>query len=114
MPRTTLTPVSIAGGSSVGVGFQEFPWAAADAVNGNQFAGTGKEILMIRNVNADSPLVSRKITLLKTNGKIEYTLGGGEYATTGQIPTSGYRQVDTYVYVDGEHANIELAVLVMP
>ena len=115
MARTTLTPTSIAGGSSVGLGFVEFLWTAADAVNFNQFASVaGKEILLARNTNADSPAVSRKVTVHKTNGKIEYTLAGGAYVTVGQIPTSGFKQADTYVYVDGDHAELEFAVLVLP
>jgi len=114
MARTTLTPTSIAGGSSVGVGFQEFTWTDADVANGNQFVSTGKEILLARNTNADSPLVDRKVTMHKTNGQIEHTLGGGEYLTSGQIPTTGWQQGDTYCYINGDHADIEFAVLVMP
>jgi hypothetical protein len=114
MPRTTVTPTSISGGSSVGVGFVEFTWTAADASNGNQFVSTGKEFLIARNVNADSPLLDRIVTVLKTNGQIEYTLSGGEYLVAGQIPTSGYRQADNYIYLDGSHADIEFAVLVLP
>ncbi len=110
MARTTLTPTSIAGGSSVGVGFVEFLWTAADAVNFNQFASTGKELLLAWNSGASD----RKVTIQKTNGKVEYTLAAGEYLTAGQIPTSGYRQADTYVYVDGDHAEVEFAVLVLP
>ncbi len=114
MPRTTLSPTSIAGGSSVGVGFVEFAWADCDPVNGNQFASTGKELLLARNTNADSPAVSRKVTVQKTNGRIEYTLSADGNATAGQIPTSGHKQADNYVYVDGSHADIEFAVLVLP
>ncbi len=114
MARTTLTPTTIPGGSSSGVGFKEFTWTAADPTNGNQFVSTGKEILLARNVNADSPLVDRKVTVLKVNGQIEHTAAGGVFLTTGQIPATGWKQVDTYVYIDGAHADIEFAVLVMP
>lgn len=113
MARTTLTPTTLPG-ASYGVGFQEFTWTAGDASNNNSFASTGKEILMIRNVNADSPLVSRKVTLHKVQGKIEYTLGGGEFMCTGQIPTAGWKQSDNAIWVDPEHADIQFAVLVLP
>jgi hypothetical protein len=92
----------------------EFTWTDADPTNGNQFASTGKEFLLARNTNSDSPLLDRKVTIQKTNGKIEYVLGGGEYLAAGQIPTSGYKQADNYVYIAGAHADIEFAVLVMP
>jgi hypothetical protein len=113
MPRTTLSPTNLPGGST-GVGAQDFTWTAADASNGNQFASTGKEILLVRNVNAASPPVSRKVTLFHVKGKIEYTLGAGEFSSFGQIQTSGWKQTDNYVYVTGEHADIQLAVLVLP
>lgn len=114
MPRTTITPTSISGGSSVGVGFVEFTFGDCDPTNGNQFVSTGKELLIARSTNADSPSTDRKVTIQKTNGKIEYTLAAGEYLTAGQVPTSGYRQADNYVYIDGSHADIEFAVLVLP
>ena len=113
MARTTIAPVTMPGGS-YGVGFNEFTWQAADVANGNQFLSTGKEILLMRNVNADSPAVARKITLYKTSGTIEYTLGAGEYAASGVIPVTGWKQTDTYVYVNGAHADIEFAVVKEP
>ena len=78
MARTTLSKTTLPGGSSSGVGFQEFTWTAADISNFNAFASTGKEVLMIRNVNAASPLVSYTVTLHKVAGRIEVTLAGGE------------------------------------
>lgn len=115
MPRTTLSKTTLPGGSSSGVGFNEFPWTAADAGNFNAFASTGKEMLMIRNVNADSPVVSYTVTLHKVAGRIEITLGSGEYACTGQIPMAGWKQTsDSNVWVDAPNAEIEFAVLVLP
>jgi len=73
--------------------------------------------LLVRNVNADSPLVSRLVTLynLKANTTIEKTLGGGEHWTCGQLPTAGWKQAsDNLIYIDGAHADIEFVVLVLP
>jgi hypothetical protein len=114
MPRTTITPVNLSGGTAAGVGFQVFTWTAGDASNNNQFVSTGKEILFCRNVNADSPTISRILTLQKVNGKIEITIAAGEYWCSGQIPTSGFQQTDNNVYADPAHADLELAVLVLP
>lgn len=115
MARTTLAKINLPGGSSVGVGFQEFTWTAADAVNYNAFSSTGKEILVVRNTNADSPLVSYTITLHKTNGKIQITIPGGDYYCTGQIPTAGWKQTsDSNVWVDAPNAQIEFAALMLP
>ena len=113
MARTTIAPATMPGGS-YGVGFNEFEWTAADVGNGNQFLSTGKEILLVRNVNADSPPVSRIVTLHKTSGSVEKTVAAGEYWASGVIPTTGWKQTDTYVYVNGAHANLEFAVIKEP
>jgi hypothetical protein len=113
MAKTTISPTTLPG-SSYGVGFQDFVFTPADVVNGNQFLSTGKELLLMHNVNADSPPLSHKVTLFKTQGKMEYNLAGGAYDCCGQIPTAGWKQTDTYVYVTADSAEIELAVLVLP
>ncbi len=106
--RTVISKTTIPGGS-VGVGFQEFVWAAADTTNFNRFASTGKEILLARNTDV-SP---HKVTRYKPAGKIEYTLGADDYLTTGQIPSSGWNQ-SGYVNVDADSDTIEFAVLMLP
>ncbi len=114
MARTSISKTTLPGGTSVGVGFQEFTWTAADPVNYNSFASTGKEILCIRNLNADSPLVSHTVTLHKTNGKIQISIPGGDYYCTGQIPSTGWEQSGDVIWIDADDTDIEYAVLVLP
>ena len=115
MARTTISKNNLPGGTSVGVGLAEFVWTAADTGNYNAFSSTGKEVLLIRNVNADSPSVSRTVTLHKTNGKIEITIPAGDYYCTGQIPSTGWKQTsDSNVWVDAASAEIEYSVLLLP
>src|SRR5574340_1738294 len=99
MARTSLTPTLVPGGSD-GVAFQQFTFVACDPVNGNQFACSGKDIVVARNVNASSPAVSRKLTLYKTNGQIQYYIPAGGYVYSGVIPTTGFSQSGTVVWVD--------------
>lgn len=114
MPRTTITPATLAGGSTSQPAFKQFSFTAGDAANGNQFAGTGKEIPLFYNANASSPTVSRKVTLQHPKGgQIEKTMAAGEYWTPGQLPTA-WRQNDNYIYFDPEHADVKCAVLVLP
>ncbi len=115
MARTTISKNNLAGGSSVGVGFAEHTWTAADASNYNAFASTGKEILLVRNTNADSPVSSHMVTLHKTNGKVQLSIASGEYWCSGQIPQTGWKQSsDSNVWVDADSAEVEFSVLVMP
>lgn len=111
MARTIIAPATVGGGTS-GPTFTAFTFTAADTVNKNRFASsTGREELVIRNANADSPGVSRKVTLYRsTYGVVEYTLAAGEYVSTGLCPTT-WRQssTDAYIWMDGE-TDIEFAV----
>jgi predicted dehydrogenase len=114
MARTVLTPIPIAGGSSVGVKFTEVTFTAGDNSNGNKLASTGKEELLAYNSGA----YTRKLTVYGTAGSIEKDMAAGEYWTSGIIPASGWKQTtgdDTdYIQIDVESADILLAGLKHP
>ena len=120
MPRTTLTPVNIAGGSSAQLAFTQFSLTTGDAVNLNQFASTGKEMLVVYNSGAVSPGVSRKVTIRHPKGgSIEKTVAQGQYWISGQFPTAWRQSGDNMIYVDPEAnsnntTDLQFAVLVLP
>jgi len=116
LARTDLTK-TIAPGHYASQG-QSITFEAGDAVNGNQFTATGKELVIAHNTDGATAYA---ITIHSTpdpynrTGDIEgYNIPAGGYAVLGPFPRIGWMQSDGKVYIDVENAAIELAVIVLP
>ncbi len=115
MPRTSLTKTPLAGsypGNSVTPTF-----APADAMNGNQFIATGKELLLVKNVGA----TTRSITLNSASdtfgreADITETIAAGVLKAFGPFQLNGWAQASTYAFeLDATHADVQIAVVVLP
>jgi len=119
MPRTTLTPQNPPGAypGTIAANAADMTFAAADVANKNQFAATGKELLVVRNdnVGAQTVTINSVVDTFKRTGDITaYSLGASEYAFFGPFPVGGWRQTDGNLYLEGSHADIKFAVIRLP
>lgn len=121
MARVTLTPQSLLGpfpSLPVSANALDITFAAADATNKEQFALTGREILVAQNTGAGARTIT--ITSVADNkgrtGDIStYSIGAGETAVFSFFgDVTGWLQSDGMVYIEAEHAEVEWAVLRLP
>lgn len=112
MPRTTLTATNAPGayaGASTAVTF-----TAADLVNLNQFAPTGRELLIIRNTAGVSGTWTAT-SIEDSFGRVEHitaeTLTAGQVRVYGPTALEGWKQVDGFFYLQGSAVTIEFAVI---
>ena len=119
MPRDVITvnenakrypPLPVAANSL------DFAFTAGDAVNGLQYQATGREVVLVRNINAGS----QTFTLLSVadefgrKGDITtYSLAAGEFAVLIP-PLKGFQQADGSVWIDVSHDDVHVAVLRLP
>jgi len=90
---------------------------AADAVNGNSFPCTGKEILIARNSTGGALTftVTSVVDGLNRTGNITtYSVGANLVSAFGPIELAGWRQADGHIYVDGSAAGVLFTVLRIP
>lgn len=112
MARTTLTP-EVAPGSTP-LDEEVLTFTAADVANGNQFAHTGRELLIVENVGAGSHNVT--LQSVAVNGRQDplhntsQAVPAGERRLYGPFG-NGWRQTDGYVYVNSDHAELEFCVI---
>lgn len=95
----------------------DLAWTAADNVNKNSFALTGREIILVRNDNAGAQeiTISSVVDAYNREGDIEaYSVGIGEYAMFGPIPLDGFRQSDGLCYLEAAVADVYFAIIRFP
>lgn|SRR5574337_497580 len=120
MARTALPIISPLGSYPalpLGAGSAAFVFTAADAVNNNSFASTGKELLLIQNTAASAGTVTihSVIDSLKRTGDITaYSVAATSFAILGPFNQPGWLQSDGTVWVDGSAATILFAVVRLP
>lgn len=115
MARTQLTPVTVGWqDADVSANELDYTWTAADDVNGNAFAPTGKEILLARNtdVGAQTVTIPAADDAIGREGEITaYSIGAGEEARFGRFRPSDWAQNDGNVHVDASDAAVEFLLL---
>lgn len=115
MARIALTPISVPNGYADE--FTAIAWeAATPAPDGNKFAASGLDLLLIRNTGAsahDVTLLSVALPRFGRTGDVTESIPAGEYRAFGPLPTLGWQQSDNAIYVDADDAEIELAVLAL-
>lgn len=94
----------------------DFAFTPGDAVNGLQYQATGREVVLVRNINVGS----QTFTLLSVadefgrKGDITtYSLAAGEFAVLIP-PLKGFQQADGSVWIDVSHDDVHVAVLRLP
>jgi hypothetical protein len=97
----------------------DFAFTAADAVNGNSFICTGRELLLIRNDHQTDPatitITSAPDPYGRTKDIAAYSLAAGEFAAFWIGKSIGWRQSDGKVWLSiAGTGTIKLAVLRIP
>ena len=121
MARTALDSAQIATlnssqGVSVAAGAQDIGFAASDSINGNSFASSGKDIVLVKNTDASAQTVT--ITAVadsdgRTGSISTYSLAAGDVAWFGILDADGW-STDGNVYIDTSDNNVHIAVLRIP
>lgn len=112
MPRTSL-PVLQSGGAFDSDG-SDLTFTAADVVNGNQFAPTGREIVIARNTGGSGylvTLVSVADPVTGRVGNVTKTVAAGAFAFFEVNNLQGWQQADGNVYLDAANAAVTFAVI---
>lgn len=116
MARTTIAPEVVPTGYPLTI--EAVVWTAADNANGNQFAWTGKELLLVYNAHA---------TLAKTWTPTSFPINGREDPKSGVAQSlavgilhvynfrgEGWKQADGYVYLTAEGTDVKFMVIQCP
>src|SRR5262245_2601244 len=113
MARTAIVPIT-APGSSASAG-QSVTWVAADAVNGNYFPSSGKDLLLARNTGSDPAdvVIHSQADAFNRTGDISATLAAAAQVIFGPFLAIGWRDLVGNISLDGE-TGIEFAVVVLP
>lgn len=113
MARTAIAPQSLP--TAYDTDGAALTWTASDVANKNSIALTGNEIILCRNVNGSA--TARTATITTTADSLGRTLttskslGAGAYMVWPRFPLNGYIQSDKTLYVEGDNAELEWAVI---
>jgi hypothetical protein len=114
MARAALTPQALKRNNyAVQAGDLAISFAS-DAVNGNKFASTGQEILLVKNTdtNPHTFTISSVADLLGRTGDIAaYSIPAGAIAAIELSAVSGWAQADGNIYLNASDATVVFAVL---
>lgn len=121
MPVTAITVQDIDGPfDDIAAGGADFVWTAADVANGNSFACTGKELLLVRNSHATTAYTVTITSVADEKNRSEdisaYSLAAGDFAVfgVGLTTAAGWRQTTNVINISGNNAAIEFAILRLP
>ena len=120
MARTALTvQTAKIPFEAISAGGADFALVASDVVNGNSYAVTGKELLIVHNdgtaaytVTIDSVADEKN----RTGDITSYSMAAGDRAafTVGMTNDKGWKQTGGVIHVDASNVGIKLAVLRLP
>lgn len=120
MPRTVLTPVAIKGPYPVlpvTALSLDVTYVAGDNVNGNEFTGTGREVLLVRNTAGGAgtfTLTSSANDLRRLGTITAYSVGAGLVSAFWFGNLAGWDQGAGKIYIDVSAATMTLVVLRLP
>lgn len=90
-------------------------FTAANPTDKEQFALTGREIVLIRNTSADTPYYVTITSVDDPFGRSEHItqidIAFGATVVWGPTALEGWRQSDGNLYLEAENADIEYAVI---
>lgn len=122
MPRTAIPAASIIAPLGpyptlpVAALALDLTWQAADTVNFNQFPmGTGKYLLLARNVHATTPftitLTSVADERKRTGDITTYSIAAGKQAAFLLDQQAGWAQTDGNFYLAGSDVSIQFCIM---
>lgn len=116
MARQTLTKTSSPGPNpTAGVAVT---MTAADTVNKEQFALTGREVLIIHNTGASAYTYTitsvADPTYSRTGHITAQSIAAGAIHTIGPLGLDGWRQTDGYLYLEASNAAVKYGVITLP
>jgi len=121
MTATAITVQSVkAPFAAITAGSADFTLAAGDAVNGNSFVCTGKELLIVNNSDGALPYYVTISSVDDEKGRSEditqYSLAAGDYAVfgVGLTNSKGWKQTSGVINIAVENAAVLVAVLRLP
>lgn len=93
-----------------------FTWTATDAVNGNSFVHTGRQLLLIWNSDTNPHVVT--VTSVPDasgrTGDSTKNINGGAYYVFQLFPAAGWRQTDGTIHVTSADPTLKMAVITLP
>lgn len=114
MPRSALTK-TVLSGSYPGTGVAVV-WQDSDPVNGNTFAASGKEMILVRNTGA----TAKQITLQanadpfgRVSDVVE-SIASAAMKAYGPFQLLGWATASGNFEIDSDSTDLEVAVLVLP
>jgi hypothetical protein len=119
--QTSLTPITPLGPYLVGApgsGTLDFAFTACDVSNGNKFAITGRDILLVQN-SGMSPYTITISSVADQYGRTQdittYSVAAGNFSAFNfRNGTIGFRQTDGTVHLACSNAAIMFAVITTP
>lgn len=113
--RTALSVQSKPGlYGTIGAGALGLAFTAADTTNKNEFVGSGREMIVARNVGA-SPYTVTISSAPDVLGRVKdvgpYSIPANGVAVFGPVPLHGFAQTSRKIYLEGSNASIEFAVV---
>lgn len=115
MARQTLTKTTASsnGWPTDGVTITE---TAAIVADKEQFAATGKEIVIARNTDVGAQTVTiTSVSYLGRTGDITAdSIAAGALHVYGPFNIDGWRQTDGYIYLEASSANVKFSVITLP
>lgn len=117
MPRTALTKTSAPG--PYPTAGTTLTWNDADSANGNDFAMTGRDLVLVRNGHAVTTKTYTVTSAADSQGRTKNitaeSLTAGAVVVLGPFRNkSGWAQASNKFYIDGEDNNIKIAVILLP
>jgi hypothetical protein len=115
MARQTLTK-SNAPGSYATAGVV-VTMTAADTVNKEQIASTGKELVIAHNTGGSPYTVtinSAADEYGRTGDITAYSIAAGAIAVFGPFPVHGWRQTNNYINLEANNIAVKFGVIVLP
>lgn len=115
MPRVTLTRSNSPGPNpTAGVAVT---MTAADTVNKEQFALTGREIVIIHNTGASSrtyTITSVADPYGRLGDITAQTIAAGAIHTVGPFGLLGWQQTGGFLYLEASNAEVKFGVIALP
>jgi len=116
MARTVITSEVMP--TNTPLALEDLTFTAADTSNGNAFAYTGRDALIVWNSHASTTYTFTP-TSVAINGRQDPKNGVAQNLTAGQFMLVNYRgegwkQSDGNVYIDANNAAIKFCPIVLP
>lgn len=114
MPRTALTAIAMP--TEYATAPSTITWTALDVANGNNVVFTGRQILLIRNVDAGGAhsVTVASVALNGRTGDAVKSVPASGFVVFQLFPTAGWQQTDGKLNITGDSASLEAAVLTLP